>query len=129
MRKNFDNWNLFKKDLDSVNHFRGFGEREIWWCHFGINVGDEQNGKNEEFTRPVLILKKFNNSVFLGLPLTTTRKKHPLYHPIIAKGREGSVILSQIKLLSVKRLKNNSKIMKISESVFNEIKRKVKDMI
>jgi len=129
MEKDFDNWNGFKKKLENNQYFRGFGEREIWWCHFGVNVGDEQNGKNEEFTRPVLVLRKFNHSVFLGIPLTTKRKNHPLYHPIIIKGKEGAAILSQIKLLSVKRLKDGAKIAKISETIFKEIKRKVKDMI
>ena len=38
-----------------------FYEREIWWASLGENIGFEQNGKDENFSRPVLILKKFNN--------------------------------------------------------------------
>lgn len=41
-------------------------------------ISDEQDGKNAEFTRPVLVLRKFNHSLFLGIPLTTNRKNHPL---------------------------------------------------
>ncbi len=36
-----------------------FNEREIWWAHLGVNVGYEQDGKNDNFERPVLIIKKF----------------------------------------------------------------------
>ncbi len=32
------------------------------WCSIGINVGDEEDGKNELYERPVLVIKKFNAS-------------------------------------------------------------------
>ena len=54
--KDFDSWNKEKKGLENVGHdILSFHEREIWWCSIGINLGDEQDGKNELFERPVLI--------------------------------------------------------------------------
>ena len=34
--------------------------REIWWASLGQNIGVEINGKNDNFERPVVIIKVFN---------------------------------------------------------------------
>jgi len=50
MNKDFNFWNDQKKltnDLDPSNIY--FKEREIWWCHLGANVGQEQDGKGVRF--------------------------------------------------------------------------------
>ena len=39
-----------------------------------INIGVEIDGKNDNFKRPILILKKFSDEIILAVPLTT--KKH-----------------------------------------------------
>jgi mRNA interferase MazF len=130
MEKNFDQWNKLKKDLDSDSNHRGFEQRDIWWCSLGINVGNEQDGKNDQFSRPILVLKKFNSHVFLGLPLTTSIKKdHPLYYPILFNDKNAAIILSQIKLFSVKRLRGEKRMGKLSENIFNDVRRAIKDLI
>jgi hypothetical protein len=61
--KDFDKWNSVKKIYSKKERTETevyFKEREIWWCSAGINIGDEQNGKNFFFERPIIILKKFN---------------------------------------------------------------------
>jgi hypothetical protein len=50
---------------------RYFKERGIWWTSLGVNIGHEQNGKNEKFERPVLVLKRFNEYLLWVLPLTS----------------------------------------------------------
>ena len=82
MQKNFNQWSELKKDLDLREKLPTFKQREIWWCHLGLNIGDEENGKNEKYHRPVLVLKKFNNRLFLGVPLTTQIKENPYYHKL-----------------------------------------------
>jgi mRNA interferase MazF len=130
MEKDFDSWNSLKKTLDSDNNHRGFEQSEIWWCSLGINVGDEQDGKNSEFTRPILILKKFNDRIFLGVPLTTSIKKNnPFYYSITFNGKGGSVILSQIKLLSAKRLRNSKRAGKLSAKIFDDLRERIRKMI
>lgn len=52
-----------------------FYEREIWWVSLGVNVGFEQNGKNDLYERPVLVLRKFNKDILWALPLTTKKRK------------------------------------------------------
>jgi mRNA interferase MazF len=65
MLQDFLNWINVKFKTHSKISRPSFEEREIWWCHLGLNVGDEENGKNESFNRPVLILKKFNRNLAL----------------------------------------------------------------
>ena len=98
-------------------------------CLLGINIGFEQDGRGEEFLRPIIVVKKFNNEVFWGLPLTKNTKKNKYYYPIepIA-GREAStVILSQVRLIDAKRLKY--KIGDITEVEFVEIKKRLTEFL
>lgn len=78
----------------------------------GENIGFEQDGKNEQFERPVLILKKFSHDVFPGIPMTSTQKEHPFYFPYRINDVRGSFILSQARVLSVKRLQRKLAVMK-----------------
>ena len=43
MDKDFDKWNIEKKNLDErlINKNSFFYPREVWWCSIGINVGVE----------------------------------------------------------------------------------------
>ena len=81
MEKDFDTWNKEKKTVDkkSVNKKLYFYAREIWWCSAGLNIGVEADGKNENFERPMLIIKKFNADMVRVLPLTTKEKSNKYY--------------------------------------------------
>jgi len=128
MNKDFDGWTIVKKESHSDVSRVIFKERDVWWCKLGANIGDEQDGKGRSFTRPVLVMKKFNKRIFIGLPLSTALKedKH-FYHKFEFKGREQSVIISQIRLLDSKRLSH--KLGAVNEVDFLEIKEKAKKLI
>ncbi|MCK5510676.1 type II toxin-antitoxin system PemK/MazF family toxin [Candidatus Parcubacteria bacterium] len=81
-----------------------FREKEIWWASLGVNIGYEQDGKNRNFERPVLILKKFNKNILLALPITSKDKTGKYYYQFKYDGVKYSIILSQIRLISNKRL-------------------------
>ena len=126
--KNFKDWNLEKIDLeDSMNESLIFNERDIWWCSIGVNLGDEQDGKNGLFERPILVIKKFNNRVAWVLPMSTKHKDNPYYRLIIYKGQTFSVILSQLRLVSVKRFRRF--IRKISPLQFRDIKNSLREFL
>lgn len=72
MQKDFHEWHDQKEKLEQGESRLFFHPREIWFCALGLNVGFEQDGRGEEYLRPVLIFRKFNNQVFWGLPLTKT---------------------------------------------------------
>jgi mRNA interferase MazF len=118
--KNYEKWHLVKSKIESLDKKELFREREIWWCSIWENIGFEQDGKNEQFERPVLVLKKFSHDVFLGIPMTSTQKEHPLYFPYQLNDTSGSFILSQARILSVKRLQR--KITSLGRGIFSDIK-------
>ncbi len=65
MSKKFDNWNDVKKNLHGEHKAIIFKERDIFWVSIGVNIGYEQDGKGEIFSRPVVVVKKYNNNLFL----------------------------------------------------------------
>jgi len=82
-----------------------FKEGEIWWCYVGENVGNEINGKNEQFSRPVFVFKKYDKYSFLGLPLTTKLKEGTWYVRINFAEIEQTVVLSQGRTFDYRRFK------------------------
>lgn len=104
MAKDFAQWHKLKTRLDERKRIPIFHEGEIWWCSLGINVGVEADGKNLYFERPVLVVRKFNSEMLWALPLTSKMKRGRFYYSMSINGIVETVILSQIKTLSSKRL-------------------------
>ena len=120
----YDKWNIQKKKLDLKKNTKTIKERDVFFLSLGKNVGSEQSGKGDNFVRPVLIYKKFNNSVFLGIPLSTTQNRGKYYFEFKFQQNKSSVaILSQIKLFDSKRL--DRKIGKISLENFIQLKKQL----
>ena len=127
MMKDFDNWNIQKKKTQAIPERALFKEREVWWCSLGVNVGDEQDGKGRTFSRPVLVLKKFNRNVFVGVPFSTQLKNNQFYYHVHFKGIDQSVVLSQVRLMDAKRF--GIKMGEISPQEVENIKDKIKKLI
>jgi len=72
--KDYAGWHAKKSLINGNNSKPLFYEREVWWVAIGHNVGNEEDGKGRDFARPVLIIRKFNKSLFYGLPLSTAIK-------------------------------------------------------
>jgi mRNA-degrading endonuclease toxin of MazEF toxin-antitoxin module len=126
----FDIWNEIKKKVDSGENppDRFPKEGEVWLSALGKNVGYEQNGSGNNFARPVLIVKKFNNQMFWSIALSTKQKPFDFYHNFTdPNNNEVSAILAQLKLLSVKRL--DRKLYDLSEKQLKEIKDKLKKFL
>ena len=127
MQKDFDRWNYKKKFLEDHAHAHlPFHEREIWWCSLGLNLGDEQDGKNEYFERPVLVFRKFNDRLAWVIPLTSRLKKGIYYHTLTYGGRDSILILSQLRLVSVKRFRRF--VRKVSLDHFDLIRAKLRSL-
>lgn len=106
MLKRFLEWFGLKEKLHQSEHQPPlFKEGEIWWCYVGENVGAEVNGKGMQFTRPVLILKKYDRFSFLAVPLTTREKIGTWYCSFTLGGRFQNAQLAQGRVVSFKRLK------------------------
>ena len=53
-------WNKIKKKIDLEQKSCKYPkEGEVWMTSLGRNIGFEQNGSGDNFSRPVLIIKKF----------------------------------------------------------------------
>ena len=104
-----------------------FREKEIWWASLGVNIGYEQDGKNEKFERPILILKRFNNKILWALPMTSKERTGKFYYQFEYEGEKYSVILSQLRLISSKRLLR--KIRVFPEDSFNNVRERIKELI
>lgn len=102
--KDFDGWNEKKKSLDKNYRGKFFGEKEVWLCCVGVNVGSEQDGKGDMFIRPVYILKKINQKTFLGIPMTSKLKQDSNHVCFYFDYNISSAIVSQIKNLDSRRL-------------------------
>lgn len=124
--KDYDKWNKHKKTLNNKK-FKGFcGEKEIWWCALGVNIGSEQDGKNDFFERPVLIVRKFGNGLVWVLPTTTKEHQGSYFLTLEGEDVESQIILPQLRVVSLKRLRRF--IRKISSYEFAIIQGKIIDL-
>ncbi len=126
----YDSWNELKKKIQfengSPNYFPK--EAEVWMSSIGKNIGYEQNGSGDNFSRPVLVIKKFNNHMFWCVPLSTKQKKFDFYFNFTdPNNQKVSVILAQMKLVSVKRLKR--KLYEIAPDIFVKMREKLRNFI
>jgi mRNA interferase MazF len=128
--KDFNRWNELKKKIDArddtPDNFPKEGE--VWMSSVGLNIGYEQNGNEDNFSRPMLIVKKFNNHMFWAIPLSTKQKDFDFYFNYTdPNNQKVSTILAQMKLVSVKRLKRDIYVM--PSKLFEQIKKKLKSFL
>jgi len=105
--KDFDRWNAIKKSVEKeqLEPSKYPKEGEVWMSILGKNIGFEQNGGGENFSRPLLVIKKFYNHMFWIVPLSTKQKTLNFYYNFTdPETNNVSAIVAQIKLVSVKRL-------------------------
>lgn len=127
MQKDFDGWNSKKKELNN-NIFNDYVRtKEVWWCSLGVNIGFEQDGKHEYFERPILIIRKLSRDVVIIVPLSSKVKRNPYCVNFIHNNQEFSALISQVRLISTKRL--NRKIYEMDGNLFNQIREAVKKLI
>lgn len=124
MQKDFDRWNKIKKSINNRNINFFCNKREIWWSSIGLNVGSEEDGKNNLFERPILIIKVFNKDLIRILPLTSRYKKDKNYIPITFNNTQNFLIVSQLKAISTKRL--SRKLGRLDKNQFKNILARIK---
>ena len=127
--KQYDKWNIIKKDISNKEKNLLFKVREIFWVQLGQNIGYETDGKGDKFLRPVLIIRKFSKDSFLGIPLTTSSKNDMFHYKftISSNQKVNYANLSQVKLFDAKRL--DHKLGIIDKIEFQELKNKLKILI
>lgn len=128
MEKDFCGWHSKESYLNNIQKVPFFREREIWFCHLGANIGHEQDGVGCDFLRPVLVLRKFNQSVFWAIPLTRAVNEDEYHLRFFSvSGEESFAILSQIRLMDARRLNHQAGDM--DEPDFLILKQKLKALL
>lgn len=123
----FDPWNILKQSIDQKKQASYVNEREICFVNLGKNIGFEQDGKNERFERPVIVLKRFGSRTFIGIPLTSQTKEWKFYFPFSLHKKNSFAILSQIRLFDTKRIER--KIGYMTQEDFLTLKEKLKKLL
>lgn len=125
----FDIWNGQKKVLNTkveVIHYPK--EHEVWMSSIGKNIGFEQNGSGKNFSRPVLIIKKFNNKIFWVIPLSSKQKDLDFYYNFTdPNDLKVSLVLAQMKLMSIERLRR--KMYELPHNTFEIVKSRLQDYL
>lgn len=102
--KDFEGWYFQKLLVQAGEVQRYFYEREVWWTVIGSNIGFEEDGKGKEFIRPVIILRKYNEHFFLGIPTSSVAKTGRYYYAFETSPGYVTALLSQIRAFDSRRL-------------------------
>jgi len=130
----FDTWNDEKKILNNKKRENFYiNPREIWYTKMGINIGFEENGK-ENFLRPVLVLKIIGTLIFTVALTTKGKKEHWFYHKLEELDlnnpkyiKTSFIILSQVKVMDKNRFFKKGGIL--SKKEFLEVQKKIKRVL
>ena len=130
--ENFDKWNEIKKITQNSKRKLGIKSREIFWAKIGQNIGSEEYGKDENFARPVIVIRKLTKDLFVGVPLTSTIKSNDYFHSFKYDNKthgtvHNSAMILQLKVFSIKRLMNKAGI--INKNDFEEIIKKLQMIV
>ncbi len=109
--KEFDVWSKLKTVLDNKPQVPFVKEREIWWCSLGLNIGSEEDGKNNLFERPVLIIKKYNKDLVKIIPLTSNTQEGVYKKIVSVDGESQGLLISHIRSVSTKRFSDRFGIL------------------
>jgi len=126
MEKDYLKWHELKSVINDLPIIQYCYEGEVWWVSIGHNVGYEEDGKGPDFTRPVLIVKKFSYRFIFGVPLSTTSKVGRYYYEFQSSPMFKTALLSQARCFDTKRL--YKRMGSVSKMDFNEAVFRLKNL-
>ncbi len=106
--KDYSQWGAQKAILNNRPHIPSYNTQEVWWTAVGCNIGSEEDGKSISFSRPVVVIQKFNDQFFLGIPLSTTPKNGRFYYVFKRSPAYQTALLSQVRAFDARRLLRRS---------------------
>ena len=119
--KDFLKWIELKRALDAMSHDAPYvSEGDMWWASIGENVGSEIGGKNNLFSRPVIILKKFAHGFYFVIPTSTKIKDGTWYVNFKHQSKDMIACLHQARAIDHRRL--SSKLGTLDSEDFVRIK-------
>ena len=100
----FNQWNDVKTELHLHGRKPKISQGQIWWAGVGKNIGNEINGKNERFSRPILVYKKLASDKFMAVPLTSKEREGSWYIPFLQGGKSEVAVIGEARIMNIKRL-------------------------
>ena len=125
--KNFDAWNTQKKIIHQRQPPPYIKDGDIWWCSIGLNVGHEEDGKNEWFERPVCLIRCFRGGLVWVVPFTSHPHSGPYVVRVRFNQRDSWALITHVRLLSTRRLQR--KVSHVSEETLVHIRTKLSCLI
>ncbi len=127
MNKWFALWIALKEKLHGkISPPPQVNEGEVWWASMGENIGGEINGKNEAFTRPVVIFKRFSKSLFFVIPLTSKIKYGTWFVAYMFRNYQVTACLHQARTIDYRRL--SSRLGRLDEMNLKIIRERFRDL-
>ena len=120
-KEQFDLWNSAKFNLELHGRQPKISQGQLWWSGIGKNIGSELNGKNERFSRPVLVYRKLSQNKFMAIPLTSKEHEGSWYVSFMHAGKKQTAVVGEARVLSTKRLYRM--IGEIDDADYEAIKR------
>ncbi len=119
--KRFLEWIGLKERLHGGEHRPPLvSQGDIWWASIGENVGSEINGKNNLFSRPVIIFKKLAHGFYFVIPTTTKERKGTWQVKFRQQEKDMFACLHQARAIDYRRL--SSKLGALDDEDFLRIK-------
>ena len=100
----FNKWNNVKINLELHGRQPKISQGQLWWTGVGRNVGSEINGKNERFSRPVLVYRKLSSNKFMAIPLTSQPHEGSWYISFVHASKTQIAVIGDATTMSTKRL-------------------------
>jgi mRNA interferase MazF len=128
MSKKFKEWHTVKEKLHKETKKSIVPkEREVYWASIGVNIGHEQDGKGNIFSRPILVIKGYTKNLFFGVPLSTQIKQGSFFFEFELNGKKSNALIVQSRIYDTKRLEN--RIGMISNDEFTSLKKQLKELL
>lgn len=131
--KDYKNWMIVKKKihsktLSSKKHHTRVRRGEVYWASIGENIGHEQDGKGNAYSRPVLVYQVFSYNTVLIIPLTRNGKKDKFHCQLELNNAPSFASHSQVKSCDTIRLGTN-KIGRLSKLDFYRLSLRFRALI
>lgn len=118
--RKYKEWFKVKTRLQNDRYRPIIHKGEIWWCGVGENVGTEMNGKNENFSRPAIVLRVQEDGLqAIITPLTSQKHIGSWYSNFRYGGKDEYAALHQTQPKSVYRF--YERIGEVPEDVIEKI--------
>lgn len=103
-RKDFVGWAKVAEEVEKRERPKYVKVGGIYWCNLGINIGSCEDGKGNNYTRPVLVLAKMNATQALIVPITSKQKVGANYREICVSAKIEYLLFDQLRMVDTKCL-------------------------